>query len=360
MSSSTLSSSASEEEEEEDNTVFGKAKRLRQNAPAWKKRLAKELLKPKLNRFPRRRVFSPSVNAIWGGDLMDIHQYSRINKNYTLVLVDLFSKYAWARPLKNKSSGVVARALADIFDTSKKSPSKLWTDSGTEFYNANVREILRLHNVQLYSTFNEPKSMVAERFIRTLRGKIESNFILTHNPVWYDILPELIREYNHSRHRSISMTPEEAISPENYQKVYDSLYNRANRKSLKQLRKERTPAFDIGDKVRISVNKRLFEKGSTANWSEEIFEVSDILYTKKPLVYKIKDLVNEEIEGAFYKEQLQKTDQDIYRVDRILRKRRKADGTQEVLVKWAGWPDKFNSWEPAADIMRSGSAQSVR
>ena len=342
----------------DEDSVYRKAKRLRQNAPAWKKQLAKELLKPKLKRFPRRGVFSPAVNAIWGGDLMDVHQYSRINKNYKfiLVLIDVFSKYAWTRPLKNKSSSVVARAFADIFNTSKKSPQKLWTDRGTEFYNASVREIFKQYNVQLYSTFNEPKSMVAERFIRTLRQKIESNYILTHNPVWYDILPELVREYNNSYHRSISMTPEEATKPENYQKVYDSLYNRPNRKTLKQLRKEQTPTFNIGDKVRISVNKKLFTKGSTANWSEEIFEISDILYAKKPLVYKIKDLTDEEIEGTFYKEQLQKTDQDIYRVDRILRKRRKANGTQEVLVKWTGYGDKFNSWEPATDIIKSGSA----
>ena len=354
-------SSFSSEEEEEDNTVFGKAKKQRKNTPAWKKQLAKELLKPKLKRFPRRRVFSPTVDAIWGCDLLDIHQYARVNKNYTfiLVLIDVFSKYAWAKPLKNKSGISVARMLEDIFVTNKRSPNKLWTDRGTEFYNANVKKVLKAHNVQLYSTFNEPKSMVAERFIRTLRGKIESNYILTQNTVWYDILPELIHEYNTSYHRSISMTPEEATKPENYQKVYDSLYNRRNRKSLKQLQKERTPAFHVGDKVRISVNKRLFEKGSTINWSEEIFEISNILITKKPVVYKIKDLADEEIEGNFYKQQLQKTDQEIYRVDRVLRKRRKANGIQEVFVKWSGYEDKFNSWMPATDIIRSGAAANM-
>jgi len=352
-------SSTEESSDAEDNTVYGKAKRQRRNAPAWKKQLTKELLKPKLKRFPRRRVFSPSVDAIWAGDLLDIHQYARVNKNYTfiLVLIDVFSKYAWARPLKNKEGVSVARMLEDVFNTSKRCPRKLWTDRGSEFYNKNVENTLKRHKVQIYSTFNEPKSMVAERFIETLRGKIESNFILTQNTVWYDILPELIHEYNNSYHRSISMTPNEAIKSDNYQKVYDSLYNRREKpKSLKQLQKERTPAFHVDDKVRISVNKRLFEKGSTSNWSEEIFEISQVLITKKPIVYKIKDLVGEEIEGNFYKEQLQATDQSIYRIDRIIRKRRRANGTQEVLVKWAGYQDKFSSWMPAADIMRSGAA----
>jgi len=342
--------SSTEEEEDEDNTVYGKAKRQRRNAPVWKKQLAKELLKPKLKRFPRRRVFSPSVDAIWSGDLLDIHQYARVNKNYTfiLVLVDVFSKYAWARPLKTKEGNSVARALEDIFNSSQRCPYRLWTDRGTEFYNRNVENTLKKHKVQLYSTFNEPKSMIAERFIRTLRGKLESNFLLTQSTVWYGILPELIREYNNSHHRSISMTPKEASKICNYQKVYDSLYKK---KPLKGL-----PAFHIGDNVRISVHKRLFEKGSTSNWSEEIFEISNVIQTTNPIVYKINDLDDEEIEGSFYKEQLQKTDQSIYRIERVIRKRRKANGAQEALVKWAGYGDKFNSWMPASDIIKSGTA----
>ena len=112
------------------------------------------------------------------------------------------------------------------------------------------------------------------------------------------------------------------------------------------------PTYLIGDKVRISIYKRIFEKEASATWSEEIFEISDILMTQ-PIVYKIKDLSGEELKGTFYKEQLQKTDQSIYRIDRILRRRQRADGTREVLVKWMGWPDKFNSWEPEDTIYRS-------
>ena len=152
------------------------------------------------------------------------------------------------------------------------------------------------------------------------------------------------------------MAPKEASKLCNYQKVYDSLYNRPNQKSLKQVQKERTPSFHIGDNVRISVHKRLFEKGSTSNWSEEIFEIGNVVKTTNPIVYKIKDLADEEIKGHFYKEQLQKTEQSIYRIARILRKRRKTDGTQEALVKWSGYGDNFNSWMPATDIIKSGSA----
>ena len=108
------------------------------------------------------------------------------------------------------------------------------------------------------------------------------------------------------------------------------------------------PTFDIGDKVRISLHKSTFEKGASAKWSEEIFVVRNIVRTQ-PIVYELKDLDDENVDGRFYKEQLQKTEQEIYRVDKILRRR----GNQ-VLVKWSGYPDKFNSWMPASSILESG------
>ena len=120
--------------------VYEKAKRQRVDAPAWKKQLTKELLKPKRRRFRRRKVCANGgIDAIWTADLLDIHQYARQNKGYKFILVvlDIFTRYAWARPLKNKTGVSVASALEDILYNGRK-PTKLWTDEGTEFYNANV------------------------------------------------------------------------------------------------------------------------------------------------------------------------------------------------------------------------------
>ena len=114
----------------------------------------------------------------------------------------------------------------------------------------------------------------------------------------------------------------------------------------------RLPTFNIGDKVRFNLRKRTFEKDSTANWSEEIFEICEVLQNTQPITYKIKDLAGEVLEGAFYKEQLQKTNQTIYGIERILEKR-KRNGKEELLVKWMNYPDKFNSWELADTIMNS-------
>ena len=343
--------SSNEENHQEDNHDTAN------NAPNWKIRLAKELLKKNKKIFPRRSVYSPNVDSIWAADLLDVHRYAKQNKNNTfiLVMIDLFSKKAWARGLRFKSGPCAAAAIRDVFEKSGCSPSKLWTDEGKEFYNHNVEAVLQQYNVDIYSTHNDPKSAVAERFIRTLRRKIETNYILTSSTNWYNALPQLIEEYNNSKHRTIGMTPEEARRPSNFQKVYRKLYGNP-RKDLQDLKlRDRMPAFKIGDKVRISIHKRMFEKGSTANFSEEIFEISDIVQTTQPITYKIIDLAGEHIEGTFYKEQLQKTDQSIYRVDRILRRRTK-NGRAEVYVSWKNYPAKFNSWESADTIMRSGAA----
>ena len=324
-------------------SVYEKARRERAEAPAWKKQLTRELLKPKRKRFSRRRVIASNVDWIWTMDLLDIHQLARQNRNfrYILVVLDIFSRFAWARPLKDKTGSSVASALQDIITSAGRQPKKIWSDRGTEFYNATVNRLLNRDGIELYSTHNEPKASIAERFIRTLRSKIESNFILSQTTVWYDILPELMREYNNSYHRSIGMTPNDATKPENFSKVFKRLYPKKNQR-------EETSILHIGDRVRISIHKRLFEKGATANWSEEIFEITDIVDII-PKVYRIKDLADEDVEGTFYREQLQKTSQNIYRIDRIVRKRR-----NEVLVKWSGYPDKFNSWIPATDVLQSG------
>ena len=195
-------------------------------APPWKKQLAKEPLKQKRKRFPSRRIFLTNVDYIWTMDLLDIHQFSRQNKNfrYILVMLDIFSGFAWARPLEGETGVGVAAAIQNIIETSGRKPYKIWNDKGKEFYNISVGRVFENYNIILYSTHNEPKASIAERFIRTLRGKIESNLILTKNTVWYDVLPESLQEYNQSKHRSIGMSPEEALKPENYVKVSSCLY----------------------------------------------------------------------------------------------------------------------------------------
>ena len=107
----------------------------------------------------------------------------------------------------------------------------------------------------------------------------------------------------------------------------------------------KTPKFSVGEKVRITKKKKTFEKGYTPRWTEEVFEVSEIQYTNPP-TYKIKDWNNEKIVGSFYEPEMQKTHQFTFRIEKVLRKR-----GNKVLVKWLGYPDSFNSWINAKDVI---------
>ena len=106
--------------------------------------------------------------------------------------------------------------------------------------------------------------------------------------------------------------------------------------------------FEIGDKVRIPTLKRkVFDKGYTPNWTEEIFIIDNILPTK-PITYKIVDLMGKEIKGTFYEKELQKSKQQTFRIEKVIRK---DDVNKLVLVKWKGYPDKFNSWISSKDLV---------
>ena len=314
----------------------------------WQEKLADELHKPIRRNFPKRRVIVHNVDDIWCSDLVDMQKLSKWNKGYKylLTVLDLFSKYGWIVPLKTKTGLEVSKAFESIFKKAK--PKKLWVDKGKEYYNKNVLDLLAKNNIEIYSTENEEKSSVCERWNRTIKEKMYKRFTIQNNTVYIDILPKILASYNNSKNRSIGMTPNQARKPENYGKVYWNLYGdlRAER-SWTRRSASRTdgPAFKIGDTVRISKYKRkTFDKGYTPNWTEEVFLIDEIRPTD-PITCKIKDLNGEEIEGTFYREELQKTDQTIFRIERVIRKT-----TDKALVKWKGYPDEFNSWVSLKDL----------
>ena len=155
---------------------------------------------------------------------------------------------------------------------------------------------------------------------------------MQNNTVYIEILPKILASYNNSKNRSIGMTPNQARKPENYGKVYLKMVGQDPSESS-------PPSLGVGNTVRISKYKRkTFDKGYTPNWTEEVFVISEIRPTN-PITYKIKDLNGEEIGGTFYGEELQKTDQTIFRIEKVIRKTK-----DKALVKWKGYPDEFNSW----------------
>ena len=138
--------------------------------------LANELHKPIIRKFEKRKVYSTFKDNIWGVDLADMQLLSKYNKGirFSLCVIDIFSKYAWFVPLKDKKVLSIVKAFQSILkqSNSKRKPNKTWLDKGSEFYNAYFKKWLRDNNIVMFSTHNEGKSVVAERFIRTLKSRI--------------------------------------------------------------------------------------------------------------------------------------------------------------------------------------------
>lgn len=300
------------------------------------------LHKPTRRNFRRNRVIVTGIDSQWQADLVDMSRLSKGNGGYKFILtvIDIFSKYAWAVPLKDKSGSSIMKALKEIFKTGRK-PNKLQTDKGTEFTNRGVQKLLQEHSVEFFTTNNETKASVVERFNRTLKTKMWKYFTAQNTERYLDVLSHLMKAYNHSYHRSIKTTPA-LVTIKNEEMVWDTLYDSDSTRSVKS----KGPLFkyDIGEQVRISMSTRPFRKGYLPKWTEEIFEISDRV-GRVPVVYKIKDFDGEEIEGTFYEEELQrvhKTDQ-LYRIERIIKKQTR-NGKTRYFVKWFGYPDKFSSW----------------
>ena len=298
--------------------------------------LAEELHKPVKRKFRKRRVLVNGNNKIWAADLADMRALSKENEgvNFLLLVIDIFNKYGWIKPLKNKEGETIVKALKEIFKESGRRPEKLWTDKGREFFNKNVKNL-----VYLYATENEEKSSIAERWIRTMKEKMFKYFTDNNTNKYIDVLPDLVEDYNNTVHSSTKLSPVEASKKENELKVWRNLY--PDRYKTSRL----NPKFSVGDEVRITKKKKVFEKGYTTRWTEEIFTIKEIRETN-PITYKLEDLQGEEIKGTFYEPELQKTEQQIFRIEKIIKKEK-----GKSLVKWKGYSDKFNSWVDNKDLI---------
>ena len=152
----------------------------------------------------------------------------------------------------------------------------------------------------MYSTENEDKSSVVERWNRTMKNKMYKYFTANMTRTYIDVLPEMVTKYNNTYHRSIKMTPVEGSLPKNSDTVYFNLN--------KNMPTKTEPKFKVGDKVRITKKKDIFSKGYETNWTKELFVITEIQNANPP-TYKIKDMNGEEIHGTFYEQELQKSKQ---------------------------------------------------
>ena len=195
----------------------------------------------------------------------------------------------------------------------------------------NLRVFFKKNDIEMYSAFNEGKSVVAERFIKTLKNKIYKHMTTIGKNVYFDDLDDIVKKYNNTVHSSIKMKPKDVTD--------DSFVPYSEETN------EKDPKLNVGNNVRISKYKNIFAKGYTPNWSEEVFVVNKVQNTI-PWTYLINDLNGEEIKGSFYEKELQKTNQKEFRIEKVIKK--KGD---KLYVKWKGYNNSFNSWINKKDIV---------
>ena len=151
---------------------------------------------------------------IWGVDFTDMQSLSKFNKGfkYLLCAIDVFSKYAWVIPVKDKKGTSIVNAFKKIISEGQRKPNKILVDLGGEFYNQSFEDFLKINNIEMYSTYNEGKSVVAERFIRTLKNKIFKHMTTISKNVYIDVLNDIVNKYNNTVHRTIKMKPIDVTS----------------------------------------------------------------------------------------------------------------------------------------------------
>ena len=296
--------------------------------------LANELHKPIIRKFEKRRVYSTFKDNIWGVDLADMQLLSKYNKGirFLLCVIDIFNKYALVVPLKDKKGISIVKAFQIILKLSNRKPNKIWVDKGSEFHNTYFKKWLRDNDIVMYSTHNEGKSVVAERFIRTLKSKIYRYMTLISKNVYIDKLDDIVDEYNNTYHTTIKMKPID---------VKDNTFINTSKEI-----NNKYPKFKVGDRVIISKYKNIFAKRYMRNWSEEVFVIKKVKNTV-PWTYVINDLNGEEIIGTFYEKELQKTNQEEFRIEKVIRRK-----GNKLYVKGKGYDNSFNSWIDKKDIIK--------
>ena len=214
-------------------------KKLKNTTKSSSSILADELHKPIISKFNKRKVYSQFKDNIWGVDLADMQSLSRENKGikYLLCAIDLHGKYVFVIPLKEKKGISIVNAFNKIIKQSNRKPNIIWVDQGGEFFNNVFKKWYSDNDIIMYSTYNEGKSVAAERFIRTLKNKLYKHMTATGKNVYYDVLDDIVKKYNNTKHSTIKM---KSTDVKNNKRAYIDEHN------------EKDSRCKLGDRVRIS------------------------------------------------------------------------------------------------------------
>ena len=309
-------------------------------------------------RFKRRKIVASTINAQWVGDLLDLQKLSDYNDNYKYILfyIDVVSRKLYGEPTLSKSADSILEATKVIFNREKLKPLKIQFDKGGEIQNNKVKKYFKDEKIKLFYTEDDVnKGALIERSNRNMKRIIHAYLTEFHTRRYLDVLQKIIKSYNDTYHSSIGMSPNEV----NKKNVMQAIYHKLSKPPFND-----KPAFAIGDYVRLLGHKGIFDRGYDVLWGEEIHRVKTVLRTV-PLTYRVEDLKNELVEGSFYKEELQRVKYpDQFFIEKVLDYRVVKDKNKkpvnEVLVRWLGYPAKFDQWLPEKDVKGLEAIQSQR
>jgi len=290
-----------------------------------------------------------------GIDLIDMNKLKFNNYRYILTAVDLFSKYAWVLPMKNKNETL--KYLKQMIDSMPKKPASIRSDNGTEFKNRDVANYLKGERItQIFSLSYTPQSNgQVERFNGTLKRLIKKNILIDNNKNWVGMLNLLVKNYNNSKQTTTKHTPEEIINgnEELFKKVEENI-----RKKVTKGQRIDKVVLKVGDSVRVKFGQR--DRSGLA-WSEDIYKIYKIVPPKdiiRKTVYRLKDKDNRTMSQHYYAHELQKVTEhvennvqnDRWDVERLI-KPTIHNGVASFFVKWSGFPHSANTIEPRSNLI---------
>ena len=323
---------------------------------AWlEKQESYSLNKAVKRNFQRGHVIVSGIDDQWDADLASFMRYARDNNGYKylLAVIDIFSRYAWVEPIKDKTAPQIVRAFNKILSNGRK-PRRLRTDAAKDFTSRGFQKNLKDKGITHFTTHSEKQANYVERFIKTIKARIWRNMRAKNTSRFIDDLPKLVDSYNKSWHSGILSEPIN-VNKTNESRLWWQMYwpKDTNIKIAPKKRKIRNPfVFNVGDKVRISHLRSAFQREYDIKWSTEIFKISKRFLRQNQPIYKLVDWFNKPVKGTFYQKELQKASvkqSDIYKIEKILEY--KGRGKNKLAkVHWLGWPKKFDSWILASEI----------
>jgi transposase InsO family protein len=290
-------------------------------------------------------------------DLVDVQALAEFNDGvrYLLTVIDTFTRFAWARLLNDKRGETVLEAFKSILKSACDKPKSISCDRGTEFQNEKFKAFCIQNEIVLYTPDSSIHGAYIERFNQSLQkltykymtenethrfiDKVDKDGNLTN------VFAKLMQTYNNRKHRMIGETPQNA---ETYPEVHLDMRLKLSKYYEKIKHKKRV--FNVGDTVQVSKQKGKFSRGYQEQSSQEIFKIYEIKEKSKIPMYLLKTYDgSENIKGAFYAFELTKVKDDVFRVEKVLKSRKRGNVVQHF-VKWKGFNDSYNSWINSQDV----------